>query len=77
MGLESHGRRLFGPTILVSNLAPNILELAKARKDFELTLTTNEHLQNITREYETSTITHSVFVSDGYGTFGVLVVYRG
>ncbi|KXN86209.1 putative dipeptidyl-aminopeptidase B [Leucoagaricus sp. SymC.cos] len=33
---------------------------------FDLVLTTNEHLQNITREYEAPTVTHSVFASDGY-----------
>ncbi|XP_006461711.1 hypothetical protein AGABI2DRAFT_185824 [Agaricus bisporus var. bisporus H97] len=34
--------------------------------DFELTLTTNERLQNVTREYEAATITRSVFINDDY-----------
>lgn len=45
----------------------------KLRVDFELTLTTNERLQNVTREYEAATVTRSVFINDDYG----MIIFRG
>lgn len=77
-GRRSRGKRLLGLGTLV-RISP-VYEGEDTKRAcciaFEHSLTMNEHLSNVTAEYEAPTIVHSTITIDGYGGCAVLPVEK-